>query len=215
MAENNDAPVVAVLDYGIGNLRSAEKALAHLGAPVVLTADPGIVRDAIGVVLPGVGHFGACMAALRNADLREVALDAATSGRPFLGVCIGMQMLFEGSDEAPGVAGLGVLPGRVTRLPATVKLPQIGWNTIDPVPGSALVAGLPDPAWFYFVHSYAPETDDSLVAAWCDHGRRFPAAVERANVWATQFHPEKSGDVGMRLLGNFVSLCDAAVTATP
>jgi len=180
---------------------------------VVLTTDAAVVRDAVGVVLPGVGHFGACMAALRNAGLEELARDAAVSGRPFLGVCIGMQMLFEGSDEAPGVEGLGVLPGRVTRLPATVKLPQIGWNTIEPVPGSALVAGLPDPAWLYFVHSYAPETDDAVVAAWSEHGRRFPAAVERGNLWATQFHPEKSGAVGLRLLQNFVSLCNGAAAA--
>lgn len=199
-----------MLDYGIGNLRSAEKALEHLGAPVVLTTDPAVVRDAVGVVLPGVGHFGACMAALRASGLEPLALEAATSGRPFLGVCIGMQMLFEGSDEAPGVTGLGVLPGRVTRLPATVKLPQIGWNTVDPVAGSALLAGLPDPAWFYFVHSYAPETDDEIVAGWSEHGRRFPAAVERGNVWATQFHPEKSGEIGLRLMANFVELCQSA-----
>lgn len=205
--------VVAVLDYGIGNLRSAEKALAHLGAAVVLTADPGVVRDAVGVVLPGVGHFGACMAALRAAGLDGLARDAAVSGRPFLGVCIGMQMLFEGSDEAPGVAGLGVLPGRVTKLPATVKLPQIGWNTLERVPGSALLAGLPDPAWLYFVHSYAPETDESVVAAWCDYGRRFAAAVERGSLWATQFHPEKSGEAGLRLLANFVVLCAAGSVA--
>jgi glutamine amidotransferase len=202
-----------VLDYGIGNLRSAEKALVHLGAPAVLTADPGLVREAIGVVLPGVGHFGACMAALRAACLDDLAIDAAASGRPFLGICIGMQMLFEGSDEAPGIAGLGVLPGRVTALPATVKLPQIGWNTLERVPGSALVAGLADPVWVYFVHTYAPETDDDVVAAWCDYGRRFPAAVERGNVWATQFHPEKSGDVGLQLLTNFVSRCTAESVA--
>jgi glutamine amidotransferase len=207
--------LVAVLDYGIGNLRSAEKALAHLGAPVVLTADPDVVRDAVGVVLPGVGHFGACMAALQAAGLADLAREAATSGRPFLGVCIGMQMLFDGSDEAPGVDGLGVLPGRVTRLPATVKLPQIGWNTLEPVAGSALVSGLPDPAWLYFVHAYAPETDESIVAAWCDHGRRFPAAVERGNLWATQFHPEKSGEVGLRLLANFVSLCGTRAAGAP
>jgi glutamine amidotransferase len=204
-----------VLDYGIGNLRSAEKALAHLGASVVLTADPGLVRDAVGVVLPGVGHFGACMTALRDAGLHDLAVEAANSGRPFLGVCIGMQMLFEGSDEAPGIPGLGVLPGRATKLPDTVKLPQIGWNTIERVAGSALVAGLDDPAWLYFVHSYAPETDDAVVAAWAEHGRRFVAAVERDNVWATQFHPEKSGAGGLKLLGNFVARCrDAALAAS-
>jgi glutamine amidotransferase len=180
---------------------------------VVLTADPGVIRDAAGVVLPGVGHFGACMTALRDAGLHGLARDAATSGRPFLGVCIGMQMLFEGSDEAPGIDGLGVLPGRVTKLPATVKLPQIGWNTIERVPGSSLVAGLDDPAWLYFVHSYAPETDDSVVAAWAQHGRRFVAAVERDNLWATQFHPEKSGATGLKLLANFVARCNATTTA--
>ena len=180
----------------------------------MLTRDPGIVRDAVGVVLPGVGHFGACMTALHDAGLHDLAIEAAHSGRPFLGVCIGMQMLFEGSDEAPGVAGLGVLPGRVTKLPANVKLPQIGWNTIDRVARSALVAGLDDPAWFYFVHSYAPETDDAIVAAWSEHGRRFVAAVERANVWATQFHPEKSGAAGLQLLANFVARCETARAAS-
>ena len=125
------------------------------------------------------------MAALRRAGLEDLALEAATSGRPFLGVCIGMQMLFEGSDEAPGVEGLGVLPGRVTRLPATVKLPQIGWNTIEPVPGSALVAGLPDPAWLYFVHSYAPETDDAVVAALIGARPALPGRGRaRKRVWA-------------------------------
>jgi glutamine amidotransferase len=153
------------------------------------------------------------MAALRDAGLHDLAIEAAASGRPFLGVCIGMQMLFEGSDEAPKVAGLGVLPGRVTKLPETVKLPQIGWNTIERVAGSALVAGLHDPAWLYFVHSYAPETDDAVVAAWAEHGRRFVAAVERDNVWATQFHPEKSGDAGLELLSNFVARCAAARAA--
>ena len=202
-----------MLDYGIGNLRSAEKALAHLGAAVVLTADAAVVRDAVGVVLPGVGHFGACMAALRGAGLEELARDAATSGRPFLGVCIGMQMLFEGSDEAPGVEGLGVLPGRITRLPATVKLPQIGWNTIEPVPGSALVAGLPDPAWFYFVHSYAPETDDAGRRGVVGARPALPGCGRARNLWATQFHPEKSGAVGLRLLQNFVALCGGAAAA--
>ena len=181
--------------------------------PVVLTADPGVVRDSVGVVLPGVGHFGSCMNALRAAGLDDLARETATDGRPFLGICIGMQMLFEGSDEAPGVSGLGVFPGRVTLLPATQKLPQIGWNTLERVPGSALVAGLDDPAWLYFVHSYAPETDNDVVAAWCRYGRRFPAAVERGNVWATQFHPEKSGDVGLRLLRNFAAVCSARPVA--
>jgi imidazole glycerol phosphate synthase glutamine amidotransferase subunit len=116
-----------------------------------------------------------------------------------------MQMLFDGSDESPGVDGLGVVPGRVTRLPDKERLPQIGWNTLDVTAGSRLCAHLPDPAWLYFVHSYAPEpVDDDVVAAWCEYGRRFAAAIERGPVWATQFHPEKSGDVGLRLMRNFV-----------
>ncbi len=202
---------IAVLDYGIGNLRSAEKALVHVGADAALTADPEVVRRADGVVLPGVGAFGACMRALRDSGLEPVAREAAADGRPFLGVCIGMQMLFEGSDENPDVAGLGIVPGRVTRLPATVRLPQIGWNTIEPAHASSLFAGLPDPAWFYFVHSYAPEpSDPGVVAAWCDYGRRFAAAIEQGAVWATQFHPEKSGSTGLRMLRNFVAACAAS-----
>jgi glutamine amidotransferase len=197
--------MIAVVDYGIGNLRSAEKALQHLGADARLTADASEVERADAVVLPGVGAFGACMQALRASGLEPATKAAAGDGRPFLGICIGMQMLFDGSDESPEIAGLGVIAGRVTRLPAAVRLPQIGWNTLAVTPGSRLCAGLPDPAWLYFVHSYAPEpADDATVAAWSDYGRRFAAAVEAGPVWATQFHPEKSGAVGLRLLENFV-----------
>jgi imidazole glycerol-phosphate synthase subunit HisH len=199
-------PRIAVVDYGIGNLRSAEKALQHLGADAALSSDTRVIERADAVVLPGVGAFGACMQALRAAELEGATRAAATDGRPFLGICIGMQMLFDASDETPGVAGLGVVPGRVTRLPATVRLPQIGWNTLEVVDGSRLGAGLPEPAWLYFVHSFAPEpADDAVVAAWCAYGRRFAAAIEAGPVWATQFHPEKSGAVGLQMLDNFVS----------
>ena len=199
--------MIAVVDYGIGNLRSAEKALQHLGADAGLTTDPGDIERADAVVLPGVGAFGACMRALRASGLEVATKRAATDGRPFLGICIGMQMLFDGSDESPGVAGLRVLRGRVTRLPANERLPQMGWNTLDIESGSRACAHLPDPAWLYFVHSYAPEpTDAGVVAAWCDYGRRFAAAVEPGPVWATQFHPEKSGKVGLQLLRNFVEV---------
>jgi len=198
--------VIAVVDYGIGNLRSAEKALQHLGADAELTSDPDAIAAADAVVLPGVGAFGACMRALRENGLEPVTKEAATDGRPFLGVCIGMQMLFEASDEAPDVAGLGIVEGRVTRLPHTVRLPQIGWNTLEVVPGSWLGRGLPEPVWLYFVHSFAPEpADDRVVSGWCDYGRRFAAAIETGPVWATQFHPEKSGDAGLRLLRNFIA----------
>ena len=197
--------MIAVVDYGIGNLRSAEKGLQHLGADAQLTTDARAIEQADAVVLPGVGAFGACMTALRNSGLEAVTKEAATDGRPFIGICIGMQMLFDGSDESPDVSGLGIVPGRVTRLPNTVRLPQIGWNTLTVTPGSQLCAGLPDPAWLYFVHSYAAEpADDAIVAAWCNYGRSFPAAIEAGSLWATQFHPEKSGAVGMQLMQNFV-----------
>jgi imidazole glycerol-phosphate synthase subunit HisH len=199
------APRIAVVDYGIGNLRSAEKALQHLGADAALTSDASAIEQADAVVLPGVGAFGACMRALRGAGLEAVTRSAAIDGRPFLGICIGMQMLFDGSDESPDVAGLGVVAGRVTILADTVRRPQMGWNTLEITDGSRLGAHLPDPAWLYFVHSYAPEPEDlGVVAAWCEYGGRFAAAVESGALWATQFHPEKSGAVGMRMLANFV-----------
>ena len=164
---------IAVVDYGIGNLRSAEKALQHLGADARLTADAGTISRAGAVVLPGVGNFGACMRALRDSGLEPAAKEAATDGRPFLGVCVGMQMLFEGSDESPDVAGLGVVAGRVTRLPDTVRLPQMGWNTLEVRHGSRLGAGLGAQPWCYFVHTFAPDpADDAVVAAWCEYGRR-------------------------------------------
>jgi glutamine amidotransferase len=197
--------MIAVVDYGIGNLRSAEKALQHLGVDARLTGDAAEIAQARAVVLPGVGAFGACMHALRDSGLEPATKEAATDGRPFLGICVGMQMLFDASDESPDVAGLGVVPGRVTRLPSGVRLPQMGWNTLDIVPRSQLCAGLSDPAWLYFLHSFAPvPASDAVVSAWCDYGRRFAAAVEAGPVWATQFHPEKSGAVGLALLGNFV-----------
>ena len=198
--------MIAVVDYGIGNLRSAEKALQHLGADARLTADEGDIASARAVVLPGVGNFGACMRALRGSGLEQATRDAATDGRPFLGICVGMQMLFDGSDESPGETGLGVVAGRITRLPDTVRLPQMGWNTLEASGDTQLLAGLPVPLWCYFVHTFAPEpADNTVVAAWCDYGRRFAAAIERGPLWATQFHPEKSGSVGLAMLGNFVT----------
>jgi glutamine amidotransferase len=196
-------PLVAVLDYGIGNLRSAQKALQRVGADAHLTADAGLIRDAAGVVLPGVGAFGACMDAVRAAGLEPLAHEAAGSGRPFLGVCVGMQLLYDASDESPGVPGLGILPGTIRLLPDDVKRPQMQWNTLRVVKPSTLLDGLPEPSWMYFVHSYAAEPSDDVVAV-CDYGGDCVAVVERGNVAATQFHPEKSGDNGLALLGNWV-----------
>jgi imidazole glycerol-phosphate synthase subunit HisH len=196
--------LIAVLDYGIGNLRSAQKALQHVGADARLTDDPGLVRDAAGVVLPGVGAFGRCMEALRDARLDTVALEAIGRGQPFLGICVGMQMLYEGSEETAGVPGLGVLPGMVRWLPATVKRPQMQWNVLDILAPSPMFDGLPDPAWVYFVHSFAAD-DPTHVVATCEYGDALCAAVAHDNVFATQFHPEKSGVNGLRLLENFVN----------
>ena len=200
------APFLAVLDYGIGNLRSAEKALCRVGADARLTADRAEIREADGVVLPGVGAFGRCMDALDRTGLAGVARDAVARGIPFLAICIGMQLLYDESEENPGRRGLGILPGVVRRLPHGVKHPQMQWNTLDQKRSSMLFRGVPDPAWFYFVHSYAPD-DLTHAIALCDYGGPVVAAVERGNVWATQFHPEKSGANGLRLLSNFVTRC--------
>ncbi len=199
-------PVIAVLDYGIGNLRSAEKALQHLGADARLVEDPDDAAGASGVVLPGVGAFGRCAAALRHSGLEAAARDALARGVPFLGICVGFQLLYEGSEEDPGATGLGVLAGTVRRLPAGVKHPQMQWNVLDPVEGrrQGLLAGLPDPAWVYFVHSYAPEPSADTTAT-CEYGGTVVAAAARGPVWGTQFHPEKSGSVGLGLLANFVA----------
>ena len=203
--------MIAVLDYGIGNLRSAEKALQHLGAPARLTADPDLARGAAGVVLPGVGAFGPCMNALRSSGLEPVVREAVAEGRLFLGICVGMQMLFDGSEEAPGVPGLGLVPGDVRRLPAALRLPHMGWNTLEVRPGSALLAGLPASPWVYFVHSYAPHpSDPATVAATTDYGGPVVAAVETGRLWATQFHPEKSAANGLAVLTNFVAACEHA-----
>ena len=196
--------MIAVLDYGIGNLRSAQKALEKVGADARLTADPDLVASADGVVLPGVGAFGRCMEALREAELEGPAQEAIDAGVPFLGICVGMQMLYEGSEEDPETPGMGVLGGKVRRLPDGVKRPQMQWNRLDRTAGSPMFAGLDDPAWVYFVHSYAPEPTAEVVAT-CEYGGPVVAAVQRANLWATQFHPEKSSAAGLRLLANFAA----------
>jgi len=204
--------LIAVLDYGIGNLRSAEKALAHLGADARLVTDPMIAATAVGVVVPGVGAFGPCADAMRRSGMEEVALDAIARKVPFLGICIGFQLLYEGSDEAPGARGLGVLGGVVRRLPEGVKSPQMQWNQLHRREGvdSSLLEGLPTEPWVYFVHSFAPELTDDTVAT-CDYGGDLVAASERGGVWGTQFHPEKSGAVGLDVLGNFLEACGAGV----
>ncbi len=196
--------MIAVLDYGIGNLRSAEKALQFLGAEAELVADPERAAGADGVVLPGVGAFGRCVQALRASGLDQAARSAIESGVPFLGICVGFQLLYEGSDEDPAEKGLAILPGVVRRLPPGVKHPQMQWNVLDRIgTGHGLLADVPTPAWVYFVHSYAPEVTADTTST-CAYGGTVAASAERRRLWGTQFHPEKSGAVGLHILANFV-----------
>jgi glutamine amidotransferase len=195
---------IAVLDYGIGNLRSAEKALQRVGGDAALTADAREIERAAAVVLPGVGHFGRCMRALRATGLEGPAWGAVRVGKPFMGICIGMQMLYESSDEDPSASGMGVLTGKVRLLPDGVKRPQMQWNQLDIQSDSPMFNALDTPLWMYFVHSYAPATSEHVVAT-CEYGGAIVAAVQRGNLWATQFHPEKSGGPGLQVLANFVA----------
>jgi len=194
-----------VLDYGIGNLRSAQKALQKVGADARLTNDAGLVRDAHAVVLPGVGAFGACMTALRESGLESLVHERIDGGKPFLGICVGMQMLFDDSEENPGAKGLGVISGTVRYLPDAVKRPQMQWNHVHITRLDPMFANLPAEPWMYFVHSLHPvPLDESCIVATTDYGCAVTAAVRKDNVFAVQFHPEKSAVDGLALLGNFV-----------
>lgn len=198
------APRLAVLDYGIGNLRSAQKAFERVGAEARLTSRAADVAAADAVVLPGVGAFGACMNALRSANLEEVVHDAVASGRPFLGICVGMQMLFSASEEDEGVDGLGIIEGEVRWIPTTVPRPQMQWNQLRVVQRDPLFEGLGDDPWMYFVHSlHGVPRDAGNVVATVHYGETLNVAFRRGNVFATQFHPEKSADAGLALLRNF------------
>jgi glutamine amidotransferase len=208
--------VLAVLDYGIGNLRSAEKALLKVGGEARLVTTAEEAQGAEGVVLPGVGAFAACATALRASGLDKVVAQAVEEHVPLLGVCVGYQLLFEGSEEDPAATGLGLLQGRVRRLPPGVKLPQMQWNTVQPTAGSALFDGLGAAPWFYFVHSYAPVPEGAAAAAiagTADYGGSFAAAIELDSLAGVQFHPEKSGRDGLALLAGFVARCAAASCA--
>jgi imidazole glycerol-phosphate synthase subunit HisH len=200
---------IAVLDYGMGNLRSVEKALEHVGAEAGLTRDRDVARAADGVVLPGVGAFPRAMEEVRRLGFDELLAERLAAGTPVLGICLGLQLLFERSSELGGAEGLGVLEGEVHALDAAgLKVPQIGWNPVSWRRESPLVEGLPQPCAFYHVHSFAPSpgrAEDVLGTA--DYGAEFVSAVERPPVYGVQFHPEKSGPQGLRLLGNFARAC--------
>lgn len=215
MTTGSQGPLVAVLDYGIGNLRSAQKALQHCGADARLTADAGLVADAAAVVLPGVGAFGACMNALRAANLEHVVLDAVSSGRPFMGICVGMQMLFNRSAEDDSAVGLGVIDGSIEWISDQLPRPQMQWNQLDLAQADPMFDGLGEHPWMYFVHSlHGVPAEPTVVAATCRYGGTINAAFRLDNVFATQFHPEKSGPAGLALLSNFVHLLQPAAEAT-
>jgi glutamine amidotransferase len=195
---------VVVIDYGSGNLRSAQRALERVGAVVTVTADPAVAVEADGLVVPGVGAFAACMEGLHAIDAGAVVAERVAGQRPVLGICVGMQVLFDaGVEHGVESAGLGVLPGRVERLVAPV-LPHMGWNTVSAPAGTRLFTGIDADTRFYFVHSYAAHDTDGLVTR-SEHGEPFVAAVECGPVSATQFHPEKSGDAGAALLENWLA----------
>ena len=200
---------VAVLDYGIGNLRSAQKAFEISGAEARLTADKDLVLASDGVVLPGVGNFGKCAKALTDSGVRELALLAVENNLPFLGICVGMQLLYETSDESPAAKGLGLFSGKVKMLENAPRVPQMQWNQIQLQNDSPLLTGL-EGEWFYFVHSYAAEQNhlESTIIATCTYGSSVIAAVQKGLVFGTQFHPEKSGKSGRLLLQNFLKICE-------
>ena len=201
--------MISIIDYDAGNIKSVEKALQHLGQEAVITADPDLILSSDHVILPGVGAFGDAMARLRSSGLDRVIGHVAEKKIPFLGICLGLQLLFESSEESPGVTGLGLLEGRILRIPPKegLKIPHMGWNSITCSQGARLFKGLPEHPYVYFVHSYylsASNRED--VAATTEYSTLIHASVEHGNIFACQFHPEKSGSVGLQILRNFIDL---------
>ena len=196
--------MIAIVDYQAGNLTSVKKAFTRFSDACVVTSDPIQVRGADKLVVPGVGHF-AMTASLARSSLKETILDCIERGTPVLGICLGLQLLFEGSEEARDLKGLGIFPGVCTTFPATVKSPHVGWNQIRAVGHSRLTKAIPDESYFYFTHSYRAPVIDATTAV-CQYGEPFTAVIERDNIFAVQFHPEKSGDAGLRIVENFCAL---------
>jgi len=200
--------MIAIIDYGLGNLESVRYALDRLGAESLLTSDPARIAGADGVILPGVGAFGRAMAMLARLGLLDPTREAARSGRPFLGVCLGLQLLFSESREHGRHEGLGILPGQVVRFAAPLTVPHMGWNEVRQERLSPLFEGIADESFFYFAHSYYVQpAEEELAIGTTDYGRRYASAVQRGSVFGTQFHPEKSGPTGLRMLRNFCELC--------
>lgn len=197
---------VAIIDYGAGNVPSVERALIKLGANPMRASDAEGLTKARVIVLPGVGHFAALIRALDERKLREPLVEGIRRGKPFLGICLGLQALYESSEEAPALAGLGIFPGRVCALPTNVKLPHMGWNRLKIRRGSPLLDGLTDEHYFYFAHSFAAGAANGETLAVCEYGAEFGAVLCADRACAVQFHPEKSGEAGTKLLGNFLGM---------
>ena len=201
--------MVAIIDYDAGNIKSVEKALISLGAETVLTRDPEVILNADHIILPGVGSFGVAMEKLHHYGLVDVIREAVKRNIPFLGICLGLQLMFESSEESPGVEGLSLLPGKIVKIPAEdgLKIPHIGWNSLTYPNEGRLYKGIPENSYVYFVHSYYLKAEeDSIVTAATEYGTFIHASVEKGNVFACQFHPEKSSDVGLTILKNFISI---------
>jgi len=197
--------VIALLDYSAGNVGSVLKAIEHLGHSAAVVDNPESLRAAEKVIFPGQGHFGTMMRALEERQLLAPLRESLAAGAPFLGICLGLQALYEASDEAPGGSGLALLPGRVTRFQGVFKVPHVGWSQLEIRSRGGLFRGIEDGSFVYFCHSYyGPATEESSAVT--QYGQTFAAGLEMGNIWAVQFHPEKSGDVGLNILGNFLSL---------
>jgi glutamine amidotransferase len=194
--------VITIVDYKAGNLASVQKAFVHLGCVTEITSDPDVVARASRLVLPGVGNFSATLA-LADSGVRQAIIEAISRGTPFLGICVGMQWLFAGSEEAPEVPGLGAFRGTCTRFPASVKAPHVGWNTVRPAADSRLLRDLEQKFFVYYTHSYRASAGDGAVGC-TEYGGEFAAVIERDNIFGVQFHPEKSGAAGLQLLRNFL-----------
>ena len=201
--------MIAIIDYDAGNLKSVEKALKSLGQETIVSRDSSVIKAADKVILPGVGSFGDAMNNLDHFNLVDTIKDIAESGKPFLGICLGLQLLFERSDETPGAEGLSILPGEILRIPPSdgLKIPHMGWNSINIKDNARLFNGVPDNSYVYFVHSYyLKASDEDIVAVTTEYSTHIHASVEKNNIFACQFHPEKSSDIGLRILNNFSNL---------
>lgn len=200
--------MIAIIDYDAGNIKSVEKAIQYLGEEVILTRNADEILSADGVILPGVGSFGDAMDKLNNYGLSEVLREVAKRQIPLMGICLGLQLMFESSEETPGVEGLGILKGKIVRLPDVgLKIPHIGWNNLKYPNKGRLFKDVPEDSYVYFVHSYYLQAEDpSIVVATTDYAAVIHAAVEQGNVFATQFHPEKSSDMGLKMLKNFIDI---------